>query len=56
MNKIKNFNKLKTQLERKTVLAWSKITTVTINDDGIYVLDLIYPPSFSGATLTTKIE
>jgi hypothetical protein len=43
---IKNFDKLKSDQDREFVKAWSKITTVTINDEGFYMLDLIPEPGF----------
>ena len=45
MHNIKNFDKLKTEEDRKFVETWSKITTVTINDDGFYMLDIIPHPA-----------
>jgi hypothetical protein len=51
MENIKNFDKLKTEEDRESVRTWSKITTITINDDGIYMLDLIPYPGFSDAKL-----
>ena len=35
---------------RDSVIDWSKITTVTINDDGLFMLDIKPDPGFSGAT------
>jgi hypothetical protein len=49
MEGIKNFDKLKTEADREFVIAWSKITTVTINNDGFYILDMILTPGFSDA-------
>ena len=51
MNNIKNFDKLKTEEDRKFVETWSKTTTVTINDDGFYMLDIIPYPGFSDAKM-----
>lgn len=51
VKKIKNWDKLKTESARYAVISWSKITTVTINEDGRYMLDLITQPGFSKAKL-----
>ena len=51
MKNIKNFDKLKTEEDRKFVETWSKITTVTINSDGLYMLDMIPHPGFSEAKM-----
>lgn len=48
---IKNWDKLKSDGDREAVLDWSKITTVTINDDGLYIMDLISMPPFKEAKL-----
>lgn len=48
---IKNWDKLKTDSERESVMFWSKITTVTINDDGCYMMDMIPEPGFKEAKL-----
>jgi len=48
---IKNWDKLRTDADRKAILFWSKITTVTINDDGCYFIDLISTPAFKDAHL-----
>lgn len=43
-NQIKNWDKLKTDSDREFVRNWSEITTVTINDEGLFMLDIIpYP-------------
>ena len=51
MSNIKNFDKLKTEEDRKFVETWSKITTVTINNDGLYMLDIIPYPGFLDAKM-----
>lgn len=51
MENIKNFDKLKTEEDREFVKTWSKITTVTINSDGLYMLDMIPDPGFSDAKM-----
>lgn len=51
MKNIKNFDKLKTEEDRKFVETWSKITTVTINNDGLYILDIIPYPGVSDAKM-----
>jgi hypothetical protein len=51
MGNIKNFDKLKTEEDREFVKTWSKITTVTINNDGLYMLDMIPYPGFSDAKM-----
>lgn len=56
MENIKNFDKLKTEEDKKFVRTWSKITTVTINNDGFYMLDMIPDPGFSDAKMLTKDE
>ncbi len=48
---IKNWDKLKTDGDRRFVKCWSKITTVTINDDGVYMLDIIPYPATPNAYL-----
>lgn len=48
---IKNFDKLKTEEDREFVRTWSKITTITINNDGFYMLDIITEPGFSDAKI-----
>jgi hypothetical protein len=53
---IKNFDKLRTDSDRQFVKAWSKITTVTINDSGLYMLDMIPDPGFSGAYMVEHVE
>jgi len=47
---IKNWDKVPEDL-KDTVRWWSKITTVTINDDGLFMLDLIPYPGFSEAVI-----
>lgn len=42
---IKNWDKLKTDADREFVRVWSEITTVTINDYGLYMLDMIPSPA-----------
>ena len=56
MENIKNFDKLKTEEDKEFVRTWSKITTVTINKDGFYMLDMIPDPGFSDAKMLTKDE
>jgi len=56
MENIKNFDKLKTEEDKEFVRTWSKITTVTINNDGFYMLDMIPDPGFSDAKMLTKDE
>lgn len=51
MENIKNFDKLKTEEDKEFVRVWSKITTVTINDDGIYMLDMIPHPILTDAKM-----
>ena len=51
MKNIKNFDKLKTEEDREFVKTWSKITTVTINSHGLYMLDMIPDPGFSDAKM-----
>jgi len=48
-DKIKNWDKLKSVEEKKILIFWSKITTVTINDDGIWMLDMIPFPATPNA-------
>lgn len=48
---IKNWDKLKTDADRESVKLWSQITTVTINGDGRYMLDIIPHPATPGAYL-----
>jgi len=54
MENIKNFDKLKTEEDSEFVRTWSKITTITINDDGFYMLDIIPEPGFSDAKIKNK--
>ena len=51
MENIKNFDKLKSEYDKDFVKNWSKITTITINDDGRFMIDLIPEPGFSEAKL-----
>ena len=51
---IKNWDKLRTDAHRDIVRYWSQITTVTINNDGFYMLDLIPEPGFSEAKINSK--
>ena len=46
---IKNWDKLKDDATREAVRSWSKLTTVTINDDGLYMLDIMTCPATPGA-------
>jgi len=47
--KIKNWNKLRSDADRDSVRLWSKITTVTINDEGFFMMDLIPRPATPNA-------
>ena len=51
---IKNWDKLRTDAHRDIIRYWSQITTVTINNDGFYMLDLIPTPGFSEAKINSK--
>lgn len=53
-HKIKNFDKLKTEEERKIVLYWSELTNVTINDDGLFIVDSITTPGFKDAKIQIR--
>jgi len=48
---IKNWDKLRTDADRKAVLFWNSITTVTIYDNGSYTMDLISMPVVKNAHL-----
>ena len=51
---MKNWNKLKTEADRNYVRTWSKITTVTINDEGLYICDMVADPGFKEAKMAIK--
>ena len=48
--KIKNWDKLDPE-DKECVRHWAQITTVTINDDGIWMLDMIPEPGFKDAKI-----
>jgi hypothetical protein len=50
VEKIKNWDKL-SPYDKEFLKTWAQITTVTINDDGIWMLDIISDPGFSEAKL-----
>ena len=53
---IPNWDKLETDSGRNIVRAWSKLTTVTIYDNGLYIMYLITDPGFKDAYLKNNIE
>jgi len=57
MEKIKNINKIESEELKKSLIDWNEnVSRITINDDGMYIMDLIPMPGFSGATLTNMDE